>query len=381
MRKLLLITMVMLSLQGFSQKYRISSFYAEDGWQTWDYKYSDATGTRLLNISEIDLLTKMEIEDSLFYDDKGNITKLSTWQKIYDTIDNEVYEEWINACYVEYTYNEQNLRATRKNYNNFGSWELGGIYTYYYDEDGKMTSWTMAFLGLDEYQKGIIEYNEEGLKESETIQQYSKETYYLENSFLIECSYDDNGNLAREVESYWAEGEWVPQLIRSKEYDEYNNCIIEEVSTAGGNIQERTIYTYDPSISIENVYHYENPEDDYPMLPQMKSMVKSYEYYAENDSGELAYVTDFIFDYEVYDADAVEEVTFSASIYPNPAQDFVMIESEANYVEVVDVYGRVVYATEMTDMLKVDMSNYPTGVYFVRLHNDGEMSVQKIMKD
>ena len=109
--------------------------------------------------------------------------------------------------------------------------------------------------------------------------------------------------------------------------------------------------------------------------------MKSFEYYEENDNGELVYVTDFIFDYEVYDADAVEEVAFSTSIYPNPAQDFVMIESEANYVEVVDVYGRVVFATEMADMLKVDMSDFATGIYFVKLHNNGATSVQKIMKD
>ena len=110
-------------------------------------------------------------------------------------------------------------------------------------------------------------------------------------------------------------------------------------------------------------------------------MVKSYEYYAENDNGELVYVTDFNFDYEVYDADAVEEVAVSSSIYPNPAKDFVMIQSEADYVEVVDVYGRVVFATEMTDMLKVDMSDFATGIYFVKLHNNGATSVQKIMKD
>ena len=373
MRKFLLVVMVMLSLQGFSQKYRISSFYAEDGWQTWDYNYSDATGTRLLTINEIELMTPLELVDSLFYDEKGNIVKLSTWQKVEG--------EFIRSCYIVYEYNEQNLRATRKNYNNFGTWELGGIYTYNYDENGNLTNWSLAFDGLDEYQKGVIEYNESGLKESETIQQYSKETYYLENSFLIECKYDENGNMTREDEFYWAEGEWIPQLVRNNEYDEYNNCIMEEVATAGGRVQERTIYTYDPSISIDDVYHYVNPESDYPVLPQMKSMVKSYEYYAENDNGELVYVTDFIFDYEVYDADAVEEVAFSTSIYPNPAQDFVMIESEANYVEVVDVYGRVVFATEMTDMLKVDMSDFATGIYFVKLHNNGATSVQKIMKD
>lgn len=379
MRKLLLITMVMLSLQGFSQKYRIKSFYAEDGFQTWDYNYSDATGTNLVSINELELFDAndpKEFKDSLFYDDRGNVTKLATWQ---------TYEgEWIFPCYVEYTYNEQNLRATRKNYNHFdGKWQLGGIQTYYYDEEGKMTEWIMAFDGVEVYQKGIIEYNEEGLKASETIMQYNFSTYELENSFFIENKYDDKGNLER-VDEYTydlASLTWIPQLIRINEYDEYNNCIMEEVRSAGGRPQERTNYTYDISVPIENVFYYSNPEGDYPILPQMKNMVKSYEYYAENDNGDLVYVTDFMFDYEMYETEAVEEVAFSTSIYPNPAQDFVMIESEANYVEVVDVYGRVMFATEMTDMLKVDMSGFATGIYFVKLHNNGATSVQKIMKD
>ena len=76
MRKFLLIAMVMLCLPGFSQKYRIAHFYADDGWQSWDYNYSDATGTNLVSINEIELMTPLELIDSLFYDDRGNIIRL-----------------------------------------------------------------------------------------------------------------------------------------------------------------------------------------------------------------------------------------------------------------------------------------------------------------
>ena len=144
MKKLLLIVMVMLSLQGFSQKYRVTSVYSADGMEVWDYNYSDVTGTNLVSISENIFLEEPPLEciDSLFYDEKGNIVKLSTWQKDE--------EEWVYSWYVEYTYNEQNLRATRKNYNNFGTtMELGGIYYYNYDVNGKMTDWRLEFLDLE----------------------------------------------------------------------------------------------------------------------------------------------------------------------------------------------------------------------------------------
>ena len=116
---------------------------------------------------------------SLFYDERGNIVKLATWQKLDG--------EWLYACYVDYTYNEQNLRTSRTNYNDFhDGWgfQLGGVYRYNYDEECKMTDWALEFFGMDEYQKGLIEYDENGLKLTETIQQYNFGTYYLENNFM-----------------------------------------------------------------------------------------------------------------------------------------------------------------------------------------------------
>ena len=58
-----------------------------------------------------------------------------------------------------------------------------------------------------------------------------------------------------------------------------------------------------------------------------------------------------------------------------------MVESsEADYVEVVDVFGRVVFASEMNETVKVDMSEFASGIYFVKLQANGATSVQKIMK-
>ena len=111
--------------------------------------------------------------------------------------------------------------------------------------------------------------------------------------------------------------------------------------------------------------------------------MKTFEFYAQNDGGSLAYVTTYVLDYEVIESDGtnVEEVAFDSNVYPNPAQEFVMVESsEANYVEVVDVYGRVVFATEMCESVKVDMSDFASGIYFVKLQANGATSVQKIMK-
>ena len=371
--------MVMFALPTFAQNYtmRLAHIFSDDGYETWDYVYSDPTNTDLLCINEIDFTTNTECIDSIFYDERGNIVKLATWQNVPEK------GGWIYACYVEYEYDENNLKISRTNYNDFGyGFELGGVYRYYY-EDGKMTSWELEFFDMPDYQKAMIEYDENGYKLSETMLNYDMSTYQHEFQFLTEYEYDDDYNLIRENEFKPEAGSWVLNTSRINEFDEYGNCIKADQVTAAGTVQERKIFEYDTEVSAENVYYYPNPEADYPQLPEAKkNLLKSFEYYAENDDMTLMLVTTYMLDYEVVEGtDAVEEVAFASSVYPNPAQDFVMVESsEANYVEVVDVYGRVMFASEMNETVKVDMSGFASGIYFVKLQAGDATSVQKIMK-
>jgi hypothetical protein len=122
MRKFLLIAaMVMFALPTFAQNYRLSNIFSEDGMESWTYVYSDATGTNLVCINELDNLSTPagEYIDSIFYDERGNITKLATWQKYWGENPNIPYGDWIYACFVDYEYDENNNRISRKNYNDF----------------------------------------------------------------------------------------------------------------------------------------------------------------------------------------------------------------------------------------------------------------------
>ena len=240
----------------------------------------------------------------------------------------------------------------------------------------------MIFMDV-EFQKVIFEYNEEGYKTAETMQAYSFETYNMENQTLTEYEYDDNNNMIRSNEFYWEAENWILTTSKVYEYDEFGNCLQMEHVTPAGTVQERRAYTYDTSISADNVFYYSNPEDDYPQLPAAKNnLLRTFAYWAQNDSQELVFVTTYVMDYEAIDGDdAVEEVAFASNVYPNPAQDFVTVESsDADYVEVVDVYGRVMFSSEMNETVKVDMSEFASGIYFVKLQANGATSVQKIMK-
>lgn len=85
----------------------------------------------------------------------------------------------------------------------------------------------------------------------------------------------------------------------------------------------------------------------------------------------------------VKDCISVEEnILNNVSIYPNPAEDFIMINSEnVEFAEVIDIYGRVITASEINGETRIDMSNFANGIYYVRLHRNGETAVQKVVKN
>ena len=77
-----------------------------------------------------------------------------------------------------------------------------------------------------------------------------------------------------------------------------------------------------------------------------------------------------------------ENILNNVSIYPNPAEDFIMINSEnVEFAEVIDIYGRVITASEINGETRIDMSNFADGIYYVRLHSNGETAVQKVVKN
>lgn len=388
MRRFLLMLLVVLALPTFAQKsysYRIDSFMSEDALETLDYQYLTPDGSDMIAIHEVDLLEQpaMEVIDSLRYDANGNITKIDTYQLLNGV--------WELVCWVEYTYNEMNLRTSRTNYNVYaGEPNLGGIYTYFYDEEGNKTGWELFFVDIV-YQKGEYSYNEQGQLAAELVST-NPFTGVFQNDFLIEYYYDDNGNMVEKHIYTWnlEINDWTMQSMEMYEFDEVGNCTKVELVTPSGQVQDRRVYEYDDKVLAEDIYFYPNPENDFPTLPVMHNMLTSYEYWTiDQTSGGLVYVCDYLLLYEVLqngggddDTTSVNSIVTSSRIYPNPAQDYVMIESEKlDYVEVLDIYGREIYATEVRNSVKVDMSNYSNGIYFLRLHSNGATAVQKVVKD
>ncbi len=106
-------------------------------------------------------------------------------------------------------------------------------------------------------------------------------------------------------------------------------------------------------------------------------------FYAWSDNGPPAmYMDDII--YRTADPISVERLDRGANIqlYPNPASDMLKITADENikHLSLMNSSGQVIYNTSIDgDHLELDISNYATGVYFVRLITEGQISIKKLI--
>ena len=88
---------------------------------------------------------------------------------------------------------------------------------------------------------------------------------------------------------------------------------------------------------------------------------------------------------EINDTESIIELTSSVSIYPNPANDRLYIETEAEIEEVViyDVYGRhqVTKTPSHQEMTSVNVSGLKAGIYFVKINTENGEIVKRFIKN
>jgi len=74
----------------------------------------------------------------------------------------------------------------------------------------------------------------------------------------------------------------------------------------------------------------------------------------------------------------------SFSIYPNPAKESISIKLEetANSLQIIDVSGRVVFERNnlIKGIHKMNLTNLNSGIYFVKITNDNETKVERLIK-
>ena len=356
---------------ALAQDYFLDRFYSDDEVDQVQFYYN---ANNLLesyhSISnmggEID-----DLIDSLQYDERGNVIRIDFYQ-YYNN-------EWIFPSYITYTYDDDNHRLTRTNYNDFGSgFELQGIYTYSYGGD-LLTGYEMT-LGSMLLMRGTYTYDENGLC-TQCLEEYNDAWGGTgwSNSALTTYTYDGSGNCTNETYFYWSNG-WMPDSSTERTFDAYGNCMQRE-KRSNGQIVDRVKYTYDEACTINHVLMPYHPEPNYSW-DQFANRPLSYAWETANDGGQLIYVCDYIFEYGSFEGipqNGLLDMDMMA-VYPNPTKDemTLCLEGLCCY-EIIDMNGQTVTQGQAKgNRHTIDVSALASGIYIVKAYNGQCWSISKV---
>jgi len=130
------------------------------------------------------------------------------------------------------------------------------------------------------------------------------------------------------------------------------------------------------AVSIDNVL-VPWTESNYPIL--------SVSHYNYDGIDFVLYEKDI---YYYSDITSINEVidNYNVSIYPNPANDYLMINTTINEnlnIEIYTIKGQSVMSADCTNNaseMRVDISQLPAGMYFISIANDQNNITKKFVK-
>lgn len=375
MKKFLLPLLLILALPVLAQRneteYRVNRIYSTSGEEIL-YTYESENSTKPIcqkRTYESPYYTYVSL-DSLFYDNLGQLVKVV----YYSLFDNEIEYSY----HIEYTYNDNGQIIQGDSY--FYD-ELEYIVTYTYDENNLMTSVEATSTYDDEEysEKMEFSYNDEGLR--------IKDVYTINEGFgdIVEdiVRYDyENGLMVREEWYYYEDGEEYLDDVYIYEYDEHGNCIMEKECDEDGTVEWKKEYHHDINISNDIVHYYNDLEEYMYIYPSHNNMIIGYTEYQLGDNGEYIVSDECEYSYDEINVASVVENNIAYNIYPNPVKDIINIEAEnIELVEIYDVFGRKLYSEKKTGDVRIDMSDFSEGIYFVKIFADGSSSISKIVKN
>ena len=370
-RPFLLLIALLFCHMAIAQDYFLDRFYSDDEVDQVQFYYNadnllESYHSTSNSGGEID-----DLIDSLQYDERGNVIRINFYQ---------YYEnEWIFPSYITYTYDDDNHRLTRTNYNDWGSgFELQGIYTYSYEGD-RLMGYEMTLGGML-LMRGTYTYNENGLC-TQCLEEYNDAWggSGWSNSALTTYTYDDSGNCIQEAYSYWQNG-WVPDSNIDRIYDASGNCLQRE-KRSNGQVVDRVSYSYDETCGINHVLLPYHPEPLYNW-DTFANRPLGYAWETANDSGQLIYVCDYIFEYGAFEGIPQNEapVTDIMAVYPNPTQGELTLSLEGlRQYEIINMNGQTVMQGQANGKRHIiDVSALVSGFYLVKAYNGQSWSISKV---
>ena len=350
-------------------QYKLTNFCTNDMYQFCDYSYN---GQNQLIAVKDSVGGDYSLIDSLFYNGRGQMIRMSGWQLLNG--------RWENVYYIDYTYDQAGNIASRTNYNNFGSWELGGVYQYTYNSDNQIVLSVLTMGGIQfqkveyTYLDGHLteelwySYNGSGLSPDEKLTY----TYNADNKLMQindSVSDDDSG--------------WEYFGRHNYQYDNAGNCTEHHYYDNTGMEAERSIYQFDYDMMLDETLMPYTPE---MTRPETYTNVNAYsveQWYSVDVDHHLQYVCDFFYYYSDIDLGIRQADVPSLTLSPNPTADVVSIGGLSDLpaqVQLVDVAGRVVKTATLSERSnQLNVSTLPTGCYTVRILQQGTVRTARLI--
>lgn len=303
--------------------------------------------------------------DSLRYNNQGLLVRLDTYQN---------GEEY---TYIEYYYDDNAYMVARVNHTQWGVDST----RYFYDEVGNQSYYKVYKDATDLVELNVRTFDENGYCVQELVsdlnEQVGDTTYF--SKFVFE--YDENGYILAAEDFNYEDGEWNSFVVHEYTYDDNMNCTLYRYTLVPYSIDVEHRYEYDLDILFNQVVFASSPEPIYfaTFSKTRNAMVKE-GYYASDFDGNLAFVRDYMIEYEAISTSTEEAAVTDAVIYPNPANGVLCIEA-GNYerVEIYNVSGNKVYEGPLGRIFTLDVSQYAKGLYFVKLQGVSRSVTHKLV--
>lgn len=349
--------------------HRLASFRTDIDYEINRFTYDWAH--RLVAVY-MEVVDDYVVIDSLQYNDRSQMTRLSGWQET-------TYGTFKNVYYIDYTYDAAGNIASRTNYNYLDDeWTLGGVYSYTYNEQNQITGTTLRMGGIT-YQR--VRYNYvDGLLREAIWESYNG--YGLSEDTKMTYEYDAAGRQTAENDSVSEDGgnSWSAYKRYTYTYDEVGNMTVYHAYDNSDMETERRVYQYDSNMLLSKTLMPWNPEiDTRPLTYSNYNCYTSEEFWTLDINFVLQHASDYIYTY--VDINAGTESALRSdetlTIWPNPATGEVHIDAaEGSTVEIRDMAGRLWMTSPQS---QVNVSGLPAGCYVVTVRSEDAVRTERLI--
>jgi len=423
MKKALLFAILALSINAFAQikrptpdtQYRLSDSkenfkrrMEDGGWKT-SGRYSGRSLGQAIKYQTLKQLSLIPIIDSAY---RWEWDTISIGWKIKSKFINIVYDAynnlisytgqswngsiWENSLQSTSTYDASNNQTSELGqYWNGSAWENSAQYTYTYDANNNPASYIgQSWNGSawENYFQYIWTYDANNNRASELGQNWNGTAW--ENSSQITYTYNANNNQTGYLSQFWTGSEWWDVSQGTNTYDANNNLTIElEKSWSGIDWENYWLYTYTYDANNNrtkelqqswNGSTWENySQDIYSYDANNFMMSDSYKYWNYNgteiSSGDSTY-------YYFHGGGTGINVMIvgGITVYPNPSRGKITISSNSSVssIEIYNLLGERIYTNlkcKQQTSREIDLTNFPEGIYFVKIYNGMKSHSKKIV--